>query len=70
MWEIEKKNLFKLMKDSMKSWAKGERRCKQTGRRGKTETMYLAWGIKRRREIKQIVCGRGENTAKIRKLLV
>lgn len=58
------------MKDCMKSWAKGERRCKQTGRRGKTETMYLTWGNKRRREIKQMVCGRGEKTAKVRKLRV
>lgn len=34
----------------------------------KLKTVYLTWESKRRREIKQMVCRRGENTAKVRKL--
>lgn len=36
----------------------------------KLKNKYLTQGDKRRREIKQMVCGRGKNTAKVRKLQV
>lgn len=46
------------MNDCMKSWARGD--VSEQEKEEKLKIMYLTQGDKRRREIKQMICGRGE----------